>query len=661
MEVGDDGDVGCPQCKSDGNMVDNLSTQLSLLAKKCAKYAFSVDFDDIIMSRSSEIFYAVHKSDLAAFQKFCKNFRENKTKREPEVIRQGVLDLFRPQERPLNLISLDNEISEIDSLDEIDRRMLELVAHMTRPLRCRSHKLPLSNIVTISSPDSLQSMSEHVSLLDQSSHNFYVASLCALARILILSEEKQEINVVDEEEDTEFLDCFKKLCSERGIFEWHPFLIQSNNGPEKRTVAMKYSTGTVLLRWTMDICTDNKCFVDYQRRYLTGSQNGGTKVSSHGAKDDPILIDVSEQDIVPFRNTFPLTVLEMEPDASEERIIESLAQYSGTPSEDGSVQGLRRSTRRRKTRLPTGVFTSEETVQMDIANNVAALRLLLLESCAQGMAYSLDHCLWLVVTPVDTRAEPDTKNGVGSKPSTLVKLDFAKNQSSLLDLGETALGGDLSSLVPRDSFVVIRQAVPDESTFGIEDGRIVEDLIALSNLSCPPSNEKKRKVRVVERGFTGTLLSTVSGSSKKPRNDDGKQEELVSNPPLEQPSPSQCRVLVATDRNQQKEETALCNGGPPKIAHADLSKSTSSSDAVQIEDDDPSTDANTSTPAVSPGREELLYHVRDKLSNNPAVNRGHVKHVWEASDWATKENTAERDVEALANLAFAKYLDLTME
>ena len=210
----------CAECACEDSMGDNLSKQLSLLANAFGYLSTSreVDSNDVVQSVSGESFRIVHKNDWDALKKFCKSFRSYKSsKSEPEDIRQEVMRCFKSDEAMSLAGSSEND--EFQSLDELDRRTLELASKLSIPLKCKKHDFPIAGVVTKSTSDSTPpSFSDHMRLLNGSDHRSYVSFLCAVANILVLSEEKRDIDVVDENGT---LGCqhLMELCAEKGAYD----------------------------------------------------------------------------------------------------------------------------------------------------------------------------------------------------------------------------------------------------------------------------------------------------------------------------------------------------------------------------------------------------------------------------------------------------------
>ena len=672
----------CHLCEENDSMIGNLSKQILALAKASSKLAESkgADVDDVSLSDEDETFHAIHIDDWKAFKRFTSTFRRKPTKSEPRELREEVLRCLKPHEALLHVAG--DESDETKSLSEIDRRTLELVGKLVRPLKCSKHHLPTLNGLTIPHGGPKPKISAQVLLLSNTSYRKYILSLGALARILILSEDSCDFEVVDD--SGELIDLgITDLFTKQGVFDWHPRLAYSLHCRSERSVVMEWDACSAPMVIHSDFCREKECYEELEKLFpREPKQNGETPTKYAGNAADPITIDVDPTDSSPTRDTFPLTVFEADTSASEESIMDALTQYSNVSNgteKEGTGNGLRRSSRRRKTRIPTGVLKSEDTVRVDICNNIAALRLLLYEGCQEGTAFSPDHRLILVVSPVDTRAEPD---GKGAKQSIAVPLDFSFNQKTLIEVCDETLGS-LSELVPKDSLVLVRQSIVLEDAMDLGKDDLITELINLSNVSSPDSNGKKRKARVVEKGFTGTLLSAGQGNTKKTRSEDGKEEDKpaesgftgsmlsTASPKVSESNskqekeetpisllsadPSKCRALVLVDDNQgsvKREERSPTKAKVLQNGRAmNRAAMSNDSDAVVIQDDTQEEEEGT----------RVIMSIMDRLNANPLVDPLKSQAVFKASKWVVEERSGLRDEESLADRAYAKYLDLTLE
>lgn len=658
----------CLQCEEKESLVDNLSKELCMHAKACSTIADDMegDPDDVILCDDDENFHAIHVADAKSFKKFVSTFRRKLTKSEPDSLRQEVLNCLAPNEDIAHLSRFSPETEEAQTLDEIDRRTLELTSKFFRTLKCLKHRLPISSGLTVA-PSKNGSTVPHpklstkfVCLINDSTYRKYMTSICALARILISSEEGVPSGfAVEYEASLQMMDDF---CSRHGVFEWHPTLRQG--GRPGRTVILESGKWCMKFYWPGDLCCDGNCLSELnvlypplpERSGISNKITGNGEKSAFGTDAHPIMIDVDSDDGTTNVDTFPLLVFEAEESAPDESILQGISQCTGVASPlDDDTSGLRRSSRRRKTRMPLGVLQSEETVQADMCQNIAALRLRLFEACKD---FQLNHRLLLLVTKVDTKADADPRN---AKRSTTIPLDFSLNQKTLVEICGDALDKDFGSFVPKDSLLLIRQAVVEESARSISKESLMDDLISLSNIS-NEKGKKRKKERTVERGFTGTLLSSGLSTAKRSRGNEDGAEPMAVDPPKDAEL-STCTAMVLVDNSNVPKGSPL----DQKLVSPARESLEGSSSSDQMEMDSPREANGDIRKSMSPlndsneAASNLAFGISDLLKETSYFDPKHKKQVWTASTWAAENNPGENRPEKLVDTALAKYLELTMD
>lgn len=679
----------CAQCEEKESMMDNLSKQIALHAKACGQLADSMDdLDQVLLADEDESFYAVHVSDVKSLKKFAMTFRRKTLKSELDVLRQEVLSCLIAKEA-VHLTLYNPESEETKALDEIDRQTIELTSKLVRPLKCMKHRLPIASGLAVATKENTPNLSRFVCPVKGSSYREYMTNLCALVRLLVLSKEGVPF-VIAGEEGKNTLKEVSEFCSKHGMFQWHPGLIE---GPQPgSTVIIETDMQGCQFAWASKVCCDEDCLSQLEVLYPSLPVRNGimTELATNGDKSigtgtDPIVIDGLDEEA--SEGAFSLLVVDAKETASDEDIMRSLCECNSVPSTLDSEAGLRRSSRRRKTRMPVGVLTSEVTLQADVTLNCAALRLRLLECCND---YHLNHRLLLVVSKVETKADADPRD---NQPSKTVILDFSMNQKTLVEIWEDALQCDLSSFVPKESLVLVRQAVVEESAMELSKESIMDELISLSNMSNgkDKKDNKRKKGRTVERGFTGTLLSSSAPAVKKPRNSGESENAEAMN--VDKPKESTCTAIVSVDSNpksplsltkgvlretsgsntvpmecdspegniEQKNETspkqvvnkscAQAVDGPPPLGK----------DGADGFDDDVDVDGGHNDDDDDNATSTLAWGIADLLKGNSSVHPVNARLAWEASIWTAENNPGEKFPANLVDTAFAKYLELTMD
>lgn len=664
----------CDQCESSSTLAENLVKDLCLLAESAASLKLSTcDPDDVLLSETGETFRVVHKNDEKSVSKFVRTFRNYSSKEAIEKIRQDALRCFG-----LDEISKDGSEkgpTALDMLNHTDQRILTLMRKLIQPVKCKEHRLPVKGVMTISSPGSPPSLSAHFDVVPENTYRDYVLFVFSLSRLLVLSENGLDIDFVDEENGTSSKDA-EKFCSTHEVFDWHPDVRAQERGlDEASDQSVTYTKGeaSTYLHLKSLLCDYEKCRAKLEEANLQCSKEPKTSNNSQKSRGtepgDPIVIDV-DMTVVSDSNMFTLTVLEAEPSASERKIADSVSQYTGIPlaaERDTTFLAARRSSRRRRTCTPTGALISEDTMQADICNNIAALRLGLLETLSDS--YDLHHRLFLVVSPVDTKAEPDAYS---SKPDPqIVSLDFSKNQMTLLEVAEKAMNGDVSLIVPKDSLVLVRQPIGDDSVEGIEQATLMDELIGLSNAAAKDPKDKKSRSRAVERGFTGTLLSSASTNNASCEEAKGEKEDKV----VVASEGDTCTALVVVDTNKSVKDHSTVPVSPPQgISSPESDQSAPKrrktshdpEDMVLVEEDRADVVKDTEMAETPPvitvedgDSSRLVMAVLDELQKRLGEKKD-MSAIFEASAWAVEQDQST-DKAHVIETAMVKYYDLTIQ
>jgi hypothetical protein len=199
---------------------------------------------------------------------------------------------------------------------------------------------------------------------------------------------------------------------------------------------------------------------------------------------------------------------------------------------------MRRSTRKRKQRFPSGALLGQDTIRVDLSGNIASLRLTLYQNCSQGNAYELHHRLSLCVhnhhrQPQDESTQTlvsSSTNGVPLKCAEeyiIFDLDLEQNENSLRSILEPMLD-DLDAINVADTVCFIRSTADLRGLFDFSSDELMQTCISQANMS--ESNEPEsdhgssKRAKKMEKGFRGTLLTsgppvasnTVTGSISDP-------------------------------------------------------------------------------------------------------------------------------------------------
>lgn len=231
--------------------------------------------------------------------------------------------------------------------------------------------------------------------------------------------------------------------------------------------------------------------------------------------------DIEDNEVMvvdPPSKIFDLRVFEASQGSTPEDIRQSLMLVSGTDQQPASVEHfLRRSSRKRKLRFPLGCFLDEETCRIDLSQNIASLRLSLLEKCSAGSNFQLDHTVYLIITK-SPKGETNAQIFLQDDTTSFQQLDYAKNAETLKAVCENAVSASFSDAFDPTSSLTLVRIAEREPTISPEISKeeILDHFISLAHGS---SEQKKRKRATrTERGFNGTfLLSADSGLNDQER------------------------------------------------------------------------------------------------------------------------------------------------
>jgi len=440
---------------------------------------------------------------------------------------------------------------------------LNLLASVFRPIVCSKHRQPVYSALFQPGGDGSRSdshtppsLSDHVCVLDENEYKDFLAHVTSAALILNPSPDDRD---TPDKTPLEFISEAAKFCEQWKIdAACHPLfsLAFSCSAHQKQQGKDRFKVASDEMCMLFDLdtasCKDDECckiYNDWQAAECAANSSSKNppaasattvkqKPKNTGVASDPIAVDSDIEDEPPSK--FSLRVFNAEAGADIDSILSALASCSGLPmSGDDDGLAVRRSTRRRKSRYPLGVIQEEETVQVDLNNNIAALRLLLLERCEKVTSFELHHSLKLVVSvrakendgPILVDFEEDSKEATPDLPK-VVDLPFDLSSERLRDLCEGAAGKTIGeAFSPSESIMLVRQVDTAASNPDIPEDALLEHFLKLANTTSEDAagekGGRKKKARA-ERGFTGTLLSSApsaaaasSEADSKSNNEDG--------------------------------------------------------------------------------------------------------------------------------------------
>jgi hypothetical protein len=680
------GDFGCPECMDKATAADSFRNKLSALlrsdeyAQRCDVLAEETPSEADTGGAYQKEYRVMHEEDLLAWKKFV-SAAKRKINRGGSSIDDHTRRLLKPLVEWDDCALLSLETTTLGSASP-KARCAQFLSAVVRPIACRKHKLPISAALFqdqgFEDRPSLKSLNSNICILTEAAYQSLVSHWTSVIQATLPSDESNAITVLDDEDEDE-IDSFEEECpDDKNQVKWfHPSFRRHviSNGQSKRPV-FALTSDKMSMRFVFDsgVCNDPACNEAYSRWYdaeiSAKSQNPkcSPPSSSHestktpgSAADEPITIDC-DLDFPTSSGTVLLKVFEAEKRSRLDSILADLASTSGLS--DGSSDAshhLRRSSRKRKTRYPSGVIVSEDSVNVNLKANVAALRLLLLERCANGSPFQLSHSLRLVVpSPVaagcinDTAASEEA-GGVSEQavsntnlaPKVIeLPLDMSGDVvEDVIPAASEEAGGVPEQAVPNTNFApkvielsldmsgdvvedviarsfgmpvndlavdfsdvfIVRQADEDSGIDETPQENLLDHLIGLANISNidDTNPQKKRKVRV-ERGFTGTLL--VSRLAPAP---EGRGSAVLEK---DEYHLADTVEVLSGSRDGVRESGDRVSDGSLRKAKREDDSGESKNDAKESEDNDPKLYENNREGVMDFEVESIESAEEDKLA-----------------------------------------------
>lgn len=389
-------------------------------------------------------------------------------------------------------------------------------------LRCKDHGLAVAGSMFSRCGNSDQQggyeLGQWIELLSDDEYRDYTKSL---AQLLLLLQPDAADWVVDGHCLLDEQACHEYIHDTVGYY--HPRIrVHVDNGTQPGSSSV-FSLGKRAKRYILSppVCTHLTCS---EGPGLASDPPRGVSIACERtpaqeptkvvgtAANDPITIESDTEQTKVSPATYNLRVLQYDCSASLPEALRSLPSVSsgiGTPP-TGSTRPVRRSTRKRKLHFPSGCFVREDTLRVGPEHNVAALRLLLYETCETALT-GTDLTFALATTRgneykyeyVDVTTEPT---------DTALKevLDGARQKFGINE--------PIPGTCPFKNVVLLYQKgnIP---TSNIDHESVMDALLNDANLehSIPTQygnkTKKHRRTRQSERGFRGTLLQSSNRDS----------------------------------------------------------------------------------------------------------------------------------------------------
>lgn len=391
-------------------------------------------------------------------------------------------------------------------------------------LRCTRHDLTAPVFQRHEKGSNVQ-LSPSVQLLDATVYDALLASIVGICTILAHADSKEEESDSTEEEsgiidlagdsNSDLGALLKRSgCLELGVIATCYEAVKTNSKAiflELPQIDGSSGPDPVCLALSKELCDDEKCCQEFCET-LKPEKEAQNAYGS--AADAPIVLDEADEQGTP--DTFYLKVFEIEVGTSNDRAILDLLEMQAIPTMTGEPSvaddSVRRSTRKRKARFPHGSILRSETVSIAIKHNVAAIRLLLMQSCVN---FKLNQNLTLVFAPggcipvEQSSADNDSPQEQRIEPR-LRDLPFESNEKVLSDI-YVSLADD-STLQrlgdPTSTLFFLRESKPDEKggNDAAMDAALMDGLLEQANTIAKENEPKNGKKKSAERGFQGTML-----------------------------------------------------------------------------------------------------------------------------------------------------------
>lgn len=520
-------DDGCVHCRAEKDAINNLKKDVEGWAKETkSDFALKKLLDGKKIS-VGEI--AIHNFDNA--QNNCR------------LVHRDDITNFCQSVRLLGRLSRSklSELSEIKSYVEniafpsyhrvvldFEKQPHARLLQSIRSLTCCEHKRVIKSAIIDSTRHGVEQvehrcqLSNSVAVLSDEEYNSYINALSELLVILNRDYHQQEDEKVLHENPSastllEDVNEFSARC--------HPAIRRAKEDDVSSDELLLFSLDGNSKEFSIipGFCDHETCKKDYAPSVQkdAGVAVDSVSVDSTDAKEkprapkrkldsrlgsvamSPIIVESDLEDD-PIDNRLKLRVFQHSAESGLIEALESLKSVVGTPnSGDDAIFdfGLRRSSRKRKTKFPIGCITGEHSINIGLHHNVAALRLLLFQDCQTPLGCNLS----VVLNFGDDSLPKGHDIAFDESTKTLNELvdKLKSTHEDFAFLSESNLSEHL--------FLLYRVDKDDKS--GDIEATLMDSLLQASNIeSANPKGKpaKKKRNRSLERGFQGSLLQSSS-------------------------------------------------------------------------------------------------------------------------------------------------------
>lgn len=524
-------DDGCVHCRMERNATNNLIVDIEKWAKE-TKENFSLK-KVIAGQKYSREEIALHNFDRA--QNNCRLVHRD----DISNLSRSVRLLSRVSKQKINdKIELKTFAENIafpvsnSFVMGFEKQPCARLFHSLRSLICREHKRVIKSAIVDSSGSDGETKQRHkisaqIAVLSDEEFNAYIDSLVRLLLILNRNSNNNQHNAdhILQPRSLPLLDDVKKDAT--SCFPEITKIIRGENTAAGEVLSISLDGNSNAVSIMPGLCEHGTCkkkFSLFQKKNPNTGENDSEdsgerreKKRSEGEKRDcrlgtaamrPIVVESDLEDCTttdPVDSTSVIRVYQFTDDSETIDVLQSLSTAAGFTNSDqyeGLNFGLRRSTRRRKTRFPIGCITDEKKINIGLHHNVAALRLLLYQNCQIPL-----NCKLSIAVILDNVLPPKS-----------LEIAFDGSTETLSELIERlkVTGDDAYNLLETNAaeHVFLLYQVDKDCKPGDIETVLMDSLLQVSNIESPDSksNPKKAKSRSSERGFQGTLLQSSTSS-----------------------------------------------------------------------------------------------------------------------------------------------------
>jgi hypothetical protein len=449
----DDVDYTCPHCRAFSTALDTKREYLSELLRFKLDTLSPSELVGLDQEDYKEFsFRIIHSDDWTIWNRFLQAAKRQ-------------LDCGTISDQAKAVLKQVNgwDYEKYRSIQDASGSTAEFLSRTIHPFVCRAHGQPLESALFLANKTPNRLVEDKLLIMGD-----------PMYRKLTNHWERVTREVLVDEADAETTSSMQWL---------HPSFRHIQSG--KTGVPFVISSDMVSMRFILEgqVCKDAECNSNYCL-WLNSCKTPGS------AAHEPIAIDMDGVSLPGVT----LSVFEVEPGTTTENF--TADKEGAATAEETSMdqmQSLRRSTRKRKSRYPKGCILSEQSLNINMQSNLAALRLFLLERCTEGSPFEVSHTIQLLV-PYEEGQDQGYR---------VIDLPLDKSAEKLEDI----LAEDMKlpfvdipkSLISR--IVITRQSL--EMVGGMPKEALLDHFMSISSDVQPV-----RKKRRVERGFTGTFLSS---------------------------------------------------------------------------------------------------------------------------------------------------------